>query len=62
MWVVQEFPDSWRVMRTHENGAPVAEPVEVKRFALNEQGRAAANVYLAGLIDHKAQIDEVLAG
>ena len=62
MWVVQEFPDSWRVMRTHENGVPVAEPVEVKRFERTTLGRAEADAYLAGLVAHRAEIEEVLAG
>ena len=61
MWVVQEYPDSYRVMRTHENGQPVAEPVEVKRFERTGLGFDEAHAYIAELSGKKAEIDEVLA-
>lgn len=60
MWVVQEFPDSHRVMRTHENGKPVETPTEVARFERTTLGLEQAKTYLRELIDKRAEIDEVL--
>lgn len=61
MWVVQEYPDSYRVMRTHENGVPVSEPVEVARFERTSLGLEQANDCLRDLVAKKGEIDEVLA-
>lgn len=60
MWIVQDFPDSYRVMRTHENGKPVDEPTEVARFERTSLGLDAAKTYLTELVQKRQEIEDVL--
>ena len=60
MWVVQEYPDSYRVMATHRNGQPVAEPTEVARFPLTPVGYEEATAYVRELAAKLEEINDVL--